>query len=113
MEWAEIVIAACWTSAIDIALQSVQVKSLPAAFHLLSLAILLAFASFFVSQFIKSSNFLVTAQALEKFGLFFTATAFFVAISIPFPFYLKFVSWAVYTISMLAILICSCLKKER
>ena len=54
MEWAEIVIAACWTSAIDIALQSVQVKSLPAAFHLLSLANLLAFASFFVSQFIKA-----------------------------------------------------------
>ena len=55
MEWAEIVIAACWASAIDIALQSVQVKSqLPAAFHLLSFAILLAFASFFVSQFIKA-----------------------------------------------------------
>ena len=46
MEWAEIMIAACWASAIDIALQSVQVQSqLPAAFHLLSLAILLAFAS--------------------------------------------------------------------
>ena len=105
MEWAEIVIAACWASAIDIALQSVQVKSqLPAAFHLLSFAILLAFASFCVSKFIKS-KFLVTAQVLEKFGVFFTATAFFIAITIPFPFYLKFASWAVYTISMLAILI--------
>ena len=108
MEWDKIVIAACWTSAIDIALQSVQVESqLPAAFHLLSLAILLAFASFFVSKFIQS-KFLVTAQVLEKFGVFFTATAFLIAITIPFPFYLKFASWAVYTISVLAILICSC-----
>ena len=74
MEWVEIVIAACWALAIDIALQSVQEQSLPAAFHLLSLAILLAFASFFVSKFIKS-KFLVTAQVLEKFGVFFTATA--------------------------------------
>ncbi|KAK7826950.1 hypothetical protein CFP56_031603 [Quercus suber] len=29
------------------------------------------------------------------------------AITIPFPLYLKFASWAVYTISALAILICT------
>ena len=105
MEWAEIVIAVCWASAIDTALQSIQVQSkLPAG---LSLAILLAFASFFISKFIKS-KFLVTAQVLEKFGVFFTTTMFFIAITIPFPFYLKFASWAVYTISVLSILICSC-----
>ncbi|KAK9985594.1 hypothetical protein SO802_030545 [Lithocarpus litseifolius] len=81
MEWAEIVIAFCLASAIDIALLSVQGHSLPALFHLFSLAILLAFASVVVSKFINP-KFLVTAQVLEKCGVFFTVTAFFIAISI-------------------------------
>jgi hypothetical protein len=86
MEWAEIVIAVCWASAIDIALQSIQVQSkLPAAFRLLSLAILLAFASFFISKFIKS-KFLVTTQVLQKFGVFFTTTMFFIALLFHFLF---------------------------
>uniref|UniRef100_A0A2N9J7G6 Flavin-containing monooxygenase n=1 Tax=Fagus sylvatica TaxID=28930 RepID=A0A2N9J7G6_FAGSY len=95
MEWAQIVIPACWASVINIALQSDQVKSQhPAAFHLLSLAILLAFASFFISKLIES-KFLEKAPKLEKFGVFFIATAFFITITIQFPFYLKFASWAV------------------
>ena len=108
MEWAEIVIAFCLASAIDIALLSVQVHSqLPVPFHLFSLAILLAFASTVVSKFINP-KFLLTAQVLEKSGVFFTVTAFFMAITIPFPFCLKFASWAVYAISALTILICNC-----
>uniref|UniRef100_A0A7N2M6Y6 Uncharacterized protein n=1 Tax=Quercus lobata TaxID=97700 RepID=A0A7N2M6Y6_QUELO len=107
MGWAEIVIAFCLASAIDIALLSVQGHSLPAPFHLFSLAILLAFASIVVSKFINP-KFLVTAQVLEKCGVFFTVTAFFIAITIPFPFCLKIAGWVIYAISALAILICSC-----
>ena len=108
MEWAEIVIGFCLASAIDVALLSLQVHSqLPAPFHLFSLAILLSFASIVVSKFINS-KFLLTAQVLEKCGVFFTVTVFFVAITIPFPFYPKFDSWTVYVISALSILICSC-----
>ncbi|KAF3953990.1 hypothetical protein CMV_020616 [Castanea mollissima] len=107
MEWAEIVIAFCLASAIDIALLSVQGHSLPAPFHLFSLAILLAFASIVVSKFMNP-KFLLTAQVLEKCGVFFTVTAFFIAITIPFPFCLKIASWVIYAISALAIFICSC-----
>ena len=108
MEWAEIVIAFCLAWAIDIGLLSVQVHSqLPVPFHLFSLAILLAFASTVVSKFINP-KFLLTAQVLEKCGVFFTVTAFFIAITISFPFCLKFTSWVIYAISALAILICSC-----
>jgi hypothetical protein len=108
MDWTKIMVAFCLASAIDIALLSVQVHSqLPPAFHLLSLVILLAFASFFVSKFINS-KFVVTAQVLQKFGVLFTVTAFFMAITIPSPFYLKLTGLAVYIISLLAILISSC-----
>ena len=108
MEWAEIVIAFCLAWATDIALLSVQEQSqLPVPFHLFSLAVLLAFASTVVSKFINPKFFL-TVQVLEKCGVFFTVTAFFIAITIPFPFCLKFASWAVYAISALAILICNC-----
>ena len=97
MEWAEIVVIGfCLSSAIDTAILSLQVQSqLPALFHLFSLAILLAFASIVVSKFINP-KFLVTVQVLEKCGVFFTVTAFFMAITIPFPLFLKFASWAVY-----------------
>ena len=108
MEWAEIVITFCLAWAIDIASLSVQVHSqLPVPFHSFSLAILLAFASTVVSKFINPKFFL-TVQLLEKCGVFFTVTVFFIAIIIPFPFCLKFASWAVYVISALAILIWGC-----
>ena len=109
MDWTEIMIGFCLASAIDIALVSVQVHAqLSATFHLLSLAILFAFACFFVSQFIKP-KFLVTAQKLQKFGEFFAVTAFFIIITIPIPLYLKFATGAIYAISVLTIIICTCL----
>ena len=105
VEWAEIVVIGfCLSSAIDMAILSLQVHSqLPALFHLFSLAILLAFASIVVSKFINP-KFLLKVQVLEKCGV----TAFFKAITIQFPLYLKFASWTVYAISALAILISSC-----
>ena len=109
MDWADLMIGFCLSVALELASLSAQSNTqLSATFHLLSLAILFAFACFFVSHFIKS-KFLVTAQKLKNFGVFFSVTAFFMAITIPFPLYLKFASGAIYTISVFAIIISYCL----
>jgi hypothetical protein len=105
MEWTKTMITFCLASAFALALTPVQVHSqLPTGLLCLSLAILLGFSSFFVSEFIHS-NFVGTARVLQNLGLFFTATAFFMAITTPFPFYLKCISWAVYSICFLTVLI--------
>nr|POE56999.1 hypothetical protein CFP56_45530 [Quercus suber] len=109
IDWADLMIGFCLSVAIEMASVSAQINTqLSATFHLLSLAILFTFACFFVSQFIKP-KFLVAAQKLKNFGVFFSVTAFFMAITIPFPLYLKFATGAIYTISVFAIIICHCL----
>ncbi|KAK7852612.1 hypothetical protein CFP56_038511 [Quercus suber] len=109
MDWADLMIGFCLSVALEMASLSAQINTqLSATFHLLSLAILFAFACFFVSHFIKP-KFLVTAQKLKNLGVFFSVTAFFMAITIPFPLYLKFATGAIYTISVFAIIICHCL----
>ena len=109
MDWADLMIGFCLSVALEMASLSAQINTqLSATFHLLSLAILFAFACFFVSQFIKP-KFLVAAQKLKNFGVFFSVTAFFMAITIQFPLYLKFATGAIYTISVFAIIICYCL----
>ena len=109
MDWADLMIGFCLSVALEMASLSAQINTqLSADFHLLSLAILFAFACFFVSQFIKP-KFLVTAQKLQKFGEFFAVTAFFMAITIPSPPYFKFATWTIYAISVLTIIICNCL----
>ncbi|KAL4605555.1 hypothetical protein ACB092_09G037700 [Castanea dentata] len=111
MDWADLMIGFCLSAALEMASLYTQIeRQLSATFHWLSLAIGFAFACFFVSQFIKSkSKFLVTAQVLHKFGVFFAVTAFFMAITIPLPLYFKFATWAIYAISVLTIIICNCL----
>ncbi|KAL4605551.1 hypothetical protein ACB092_09G037300 [Castanea dentata] len=109
MDWTDVMIGFCLTSALEIALVSVQVHTqLSATFHLLSPAILFAFVCISFSELVKS-KFLVAAQVFKNFGIFFTITAFFIAVTIPFPPYLKFVTWAIYTIFVFAIFICHCL----
>ena len=106
MDWADLMIGFCLSVALEMASLSAQINTqLSATFHLLSLAILFAFTCFFVSQFIKP-KFLVAAQKLKNFGVFFSVTAFFMAITIPLPLYLKFATGAIYTISVFAIIIC-------
>ncbi len=103
MQWTKTMVAFCLASAIALALIPVQVHSqLPAGLLCLSLAILIGFSSFFVSEFIHS-NFVVTARVLQNLGLY--VTAFFMAITTPFPFYLKYISWAIYSICFLTVLI--------
>ena len=109
MDWADLMICFCLSDALEMTSVYAQIKSqLPVTFHLLSLAILLAFACFFVSQFIRP-KFLVPAQKLKNFGVFFSVTAIFMAITIPFPLYFKIATGAIYTISVFAIIICHCL----
>ena len=110
MDWADLMIGFCLSVALEMASLSAQINTqLSAEFHLLSLTnLLFAFACFFVSQFMKP-KFLVTAQKLKNFGVFFSVTAFFMAITIPSPLYLKFATGVIYTISVFAIIICHCL----
>jgi hypothetical protein len=48
-------------------------------------------------------KFPVLARWLDVVGIFFAVTAFFTAITIPFPLYLQIITWVVYAISGLAI----------
>lgn len=108
LHWAKIMAAFCMASAVDIAIVSVQVDSpLPSAFQGLSLIIIMAFASFFVSECF-SLKFVVTARVLKEVGIFFMVTAFFLAITIPVPLFLKITSWVVYAICLLAIVVGRC-----
>ncbi|KAF3437972.1 hypothetical protein FNV43_RR20728 [Rhamnella rubrinervis] len=108
MDWAMVVVAVCFTSAVDLALLSLQIDSrqFPLIFYLFSLTILFGLASLVLSKFINS-KFPSTAQALEGASVFFVVTAFFIAITIPFPLCLKFVAWTVYAICLLLIIICN------
>jgi len=88
---------------IEILLSFAQIYSkFSPAFHLISIEILLSFAAFFVSKFIKS-KFPMLARWLDIVSIFFSVTAFFTAITIPFPLYLQIITWVVYAISILAI----------
>ena len=107
-DWNNAMVAFCLASSMAIALQPVQDHSqLQSSLPLLAIPLLLGFTSFFLSVFIDS-KFVVTVRVLQKFGQFFTVTVFFGAITLPFPFYFKCISWAVYFISFLAVFISSC-----
>ncbi|KAL6177945.1 hypothetical protein ACLB2K_049466 [Fragaria x ananassa] len=104
LDWAKIIVVLSLASAIEIALLSVQVHSqLPVVFYFLELAILLAFTCFFTGKTVHSNSPLV-AQVLERFGIFFGVSAFFISITIPFPaVWFKCIACFVYVVSWLAI----------
>lgn len=107
MDWVKVMVAFCFSSAVDIAILSFQVHThLPPLFFLVSLAILFAFTSFFVSKFV-GSKFPRTAMVLERAGVFFVVTGFFIAITIPFPLCLRVVTWVVYAISFVFVIFCN------
>lgn len=105
--WVRQIISFCLNASIEIAVQSAQWPS-PCSplLSCLSLAISVAFAALLVTTSIDASRFVVLINVLEHLSVFFAATAFFIAISIPFPFYIKCVSWTVYAISLSTICIC-------
>ncbi|KAE7998036.1 hypothetical protein FH972_002615 [Carpinus fangiana] len=95
----------CLASATAIALTYAQIHSnYSPTFHVLSFEIILCFASFFVSKFMKP-KFPAIAPVLEGVGVFFAVTAFFTAITIPFPLCLQIITWLLYAISFLVILV--------
>ena len=107
LQWQDIILGFCFTSAHGIALQFVKTPSqLPPSFHLLSLALVLTFSAVFVAKLI-SPKFPDTAQVVEKAAVFFAATAFFLAISIPLSLNLKFFTWAIYGVLLLPVFIFS------
>lgn len=81
-----LLLAFCLNSAIEMALLFLQTKTpFPFDFfRLLSVSIILAFASLIVSRSIKySTTFCVAAYVLEQGGIFFAFTSFFIAITNP------------------------------
>ena len=97
-QWQAMVMGFCFTSALQIALQYMKTPSqLPLSFHLLSLTVVLTFSALFVAKLI-SSKYPVPAQVIDEVGVFFVNTAFFLAITIPMPLCLKFLTWAIYIV---------------
>ncbi|XVF49874.1 hypothetical protein PTKIN_Ptkin04bG0051100 [Pterospermum kingtungense] len=110
LAWEKLIVAFCLGSSIEIATLFAQngPKQLPVTFLFLSLAILLAFTSLCVGKFyINFKPQVMIARRLEQLGGFFIVTAFFIAIAIPFPFWLQCCTGALYAISFLSITVCS------
>ena len=109
-DWNNAMLAFCMASSMAIALLPVRLHSqFQSSLPCLALALLLGFTSFFLSVFIHA-KFVVAVRLLQKWGQFFTVTAFFMAISLRFSLFFKCTSWAVYFISFLGIVISSCFK---
>ena len=105
VNWTKSMVGFCLASAITLPQLPVQIYSeLPTSTHCLFLAIVLGFSFLGVSNFINF-RLLRTIRVLRTLGLLFSSTAFYAAISIPFPFHLKLIGWVVYSISLLVILI--------
>ena len=110
-DWTKIMVAFCVASAVQIAIVSAQSQyQLPPIFKFFSLAILFAFAFFFISKFIDSTKFSQSARVLERVGIFFAVTGFFIALTIPFPkgLCLKVTVWVVYVICLTFVVVCNC-----
>ena len=111
LNWSKLAIAFCFGSALEIAHQSQQysqsqLSQFPSTLYLvLCFAISVSFSCIFVAIFIRF-KFSMAAQVLEYVGVFSAVTAFFLAITSPFPLYLKCTIWALYGVSLLAIVIC-------
>lgn len=100
----------CFTAAIQITIQYGQGAESEAHYPiiLISLAIAAIFASLFVSPFI-GKKIPTASKVLEKVAFFLAATVFFFAIATPFPLGIRCAIWAVYIISLIAIVFCTCL----
>lgn len=110
LAWEKLIVAFCLGSSIEIATLFAQIgrPQLPVIFLFLSLAILLAFTSLCVGKFyVNSKSHMMKARRLEQLSGFFMVTAFFIAIAIPFPFWLQCCTGALYAISFVSITVCN------
>ncbi|KAJ0093306.1 hypothetical protein Patl1_26451 [Pistacia atlantica] len=97
--------ACCFDSALKTAVLFAETKSeLPLSFLIFSFANLLTFLSLFLAKFI-APKFAVVCQVMEKVAVVSAVTAFIITIAIPFPQSLKCITWALYAISLLILLI--------
>jgi hypothetical protein len=107
IDWAKIMMTFCLAFAPSIPLTYAQVHSkFSPTFHVVSFEFLLCFASFFVSKFMNS-KFPVIARLLHRVGVFFAVTAYFTAVTISLPLWLQIVSWLLYAISFVAVIVIS------
>lgn len=107
-ELRKILLSLCFTAAIQIKIQHRQFAESEDHYPiiLISLAIVAIFASLFVSPFI-GKKIPTASMVLEKVAFFLAATTFFFAIATPFPLGFKCAIWAVYIMSLIAIVICN------
>jgi len=100
----------CFTAAIQIKIQYGQVAESEDHYPiiLISLSGVAIFASLFVSPFIVK-KIPTASMVLEKVAFFLAATTFFFAIATPFPLGIKCAIWTVYIMSLITIVICTCL----
>ncbi|GAY53254.1 hypothetical protein CUMW_147950 [Citrus unshiu] len=107
LQWQNVVLAFCFTSAIEIAVLFEQTKSpLSVSFYLLSFVILVIFLSLFVGKSVGQS-FTVPSQVLEKAPIFLAATSFIITITIPLPPWLTCTTRALYALCLIIIVICN------
>ncbi|KAL4632279.1 hypothetical protein ACB092_04G038400 [Castanea dentata] len=101
LQWQDIIMGFCFTSALEIAIQSTQTASqLSSSLHWLSLAVVLTFSTLFVAKFM-STKYPVHAQLVEKVAVIFATTVFFLAIAITLPPSFHIFIWAIYAVLLL------------
>ena len=93
-----------WAPAMALTYAQLHSKYYSPTIHVVSFEFLLCFASLFVSKFMNS-KFPVIAQVLDLVGVFFGVTAFFTAITVPFPLYLQIITWLLYAIIMVFVFV--------
>ncbi|KAG9135756.1 hypothetical protein Leryth_002480 [Lithospermum erythrorhizon] len=111
-EWWLKLLAICF-SALQSANQCLQYKqttnqNLPAMYYLFCFALMVAFVSFVLSKFVASSGSNLH-YILTNFGLLFASISVFSTINMLFPFSVIFPGWAIFSITILIIVLCYCL----
>lgn len=107
IKWAEVMMGFCFASAIQIAsLWSRTHSNVAPNFDILSITILLSFASIFVSKYI-AAKFRRVSLFLEQLGIFFAVTNFFFTITISVSKSLVITTWVVYAICFIVIIVCN------
>lgn len=106
--WENIMVAFCLESALEVATLSIQSGSdshFSLTIQLFSLVILLAFICLCFGKFAGKKYPVISTLLGENLSRFLVATAFVLAITVPFPLWLKYTSWTIYALLMLAIMI--------
>lgn len=106
VEWQNTILTLCFTTAIGIAIQSMEKEfRFPPSFHWLSVANSLTFSSLFVAKFIGRKS-PAAVKVLEQVAVFLAATIFFLAVTIPLPPHFIYAAWAIYAVTMIIVFIC-------